>query len=66
MLAIMPDIVTFEVATGISKEDVLVSCSHKHIATPIPYSEPNEDPTTGDNNAASDSNNIEPNNNSDN
>ena len=58
MLAIMPDIVTFEVATGNSKEDVLVSCSHEHTATPEPY---NEDPNT----AASDSN-IEPNNNSDN
>ncbi|XP_065913056.1 uncharacterized protein [Dysidea avara] len=58
VLAIMPDIVTFEVATGNSKEDVLVSCSHEHTATPEPY---NEDPNT----AASDSN-IEPNNNSDN
>jgi len=58
VLAVMPDIVTFEIATtGNSKEDVLVSCSHEHIATPTP------DHITGDDNVTSDSNHIESNNN---
>jgi len=64
VLAVMPDIVTFEiVTTGNSKEDVLVSCSHEHIATPTPYS---EDHITGDDNVTSYSNSIESKNNTDN
>jgi len=54
VFAVMPDIVTFEIATGNSKEDVMVSCSHEHSATSTPYTESNEDSSNGDDNIAAD------------
>jgi len=58
VLALMPDIVTFEVATGNSKEDVVVSFSHAHDTTPNTYKEPNEEASNNNDNNTSDSNNI--------